>query len=243
MHFNEELITPEVAALLLKNNGKNRPLRKAWVKELAGLITRGEWHLSHQAIAIDSDGVILDGQHRLHACVMAGIPIRVVVARAAPRPSFIAIDRHKTRSYTDTLGGDKSVNEACAWLARFLWNLKSPATVQQVRTVLGDELGAVVEATNHKAKTFSTAPLRAAAALSILFGHGESWVLGQCRALCLGNAGDLSPTGQGLLRQAYNDEVDAAAGKMDLFARCMKAFNPEQSKASRLLIRDLGACT
>lgn len=239
MIFSEETITPEVAALLLKNNSKNRALRKAWVKELAGRMKRGEWRFTHQGIAIDSEGVILDGQHRLHACVLSGVPIRVLVMRGAPRESFDAIDLHKVRNFTDILGGDKAVNEVCSWLARFLWDLKSPASVGHMRVLLGAEVTSVVRCANYRAKTFSSAPVRAAAALSILFGHGESWVLGQYRALCLGNAGDLTPSGQGLLRQAYNSEVNASDRKMDLFARCMKVFDPEQSRATRLLIRDL----
>jgi len=67
-----ESISPTRAKeILLANNG-NRLISWGWVRKLAGMMTRGEWLLTHQGIAFDVYGVLIDGQHRLEAIIIAG---------------------------------------------------------------------------------------------------------------------------------------------------------------------------
>jgi hypothetical protein len=58
-------ITPELARSWLKGNTHNRPLRQRVVDDLHDRFMRGEWQLSTDAIAIATDGTIINGQHRL----------------------------------------------------------------------------------------------------------------------------------------------------------------------------------
>lgn len=61
-------ITPEIAGYLLGNhNTLNRAIRDSQVDYYMAVIRSGQWHLTHQGMAMDTDGVLQDGQHRLQA--------------------------------------------------------------------------------------------------------------------------------------------------------------------------------
>jgi len=96
-------ISPEEAARLLEANAGNRRLDKSTVERYADAMRRGEWKLSHQGVAIDRDGNLLDGQHRLAAIVRSGVTVRMAVARQVDREAFSVLDTGKRRSAGDTL--------------------------------------------------------------------------------------------------------------------------------------------
>lgn len=81
--FTLHTVTPEMAAKWLEKNHGNRKLSRTEVNNLKNSLTRCEWRLVHQAIAFDSAGNLIDGQHRLTAIAETGIPARVYVARYA----------------------------------------------------------------------------------------------------------------------------------------------------------------
>ncbi|MDP2620568.1 MAG: hypothetical protein Q8P46_10395, partial [Hyphomicrobiales bacterium] len=73
-------ITPELAREWLeKTNRKNRPLSELKWTAYAVDMLEGRWQYNGDAIRFGSDGVLLDGQHRLMACVEAGIPFETDV--------------------------------------------------------------------------------------------------------------------------------------------------------------------
>ena len=97
-------ITPELAEKWLSEyNLRNRPLRENAVRTLARQIERGEWQLSHQGIAFDEEGFLLDGQHRLAAIARAGQPVQVMVTFGASRSSFSVVDTGQKRTARDAL--------------------------------------------------------------------------------------------------------------------------------------------
>ena len=67
-------ITPEEAAKMLETNQRNRNVSKNAVAAMARDMTAGHWRLNGEAIRIDGDGNLIDGQHRFSACVMSGGP-------------------------------------------------------------------------------------------------------------------------------------------------------------------------
>lgn len=103
MTFEIVNIDPDEAKRLLKSNAGNRRLDPGTVDRYAGAMRRGEWKLSHQGVAIDRDGVLLDGQHRLAAIVKAGVSIRLAVVRQVDRDAFSVLDTGKRRGAGDTL--------------------------------------------------------------------------------------------------------------------------------------------
>ncbi|MFB6955342.1 hypothetical protein ACFCXP_37490 [Streptomyces niveus] len=106
---NEELVsritkvTPELAESFLSKAAMNRRLNMGQVRALAQTILRGEWKLTHQGIAFDSDGALLDGQHRLHAIIEAKTTVEMIVFEGLPKDVFPVLDTGKRRSAADTL--------------------------------------------------------------------------------------------------------------------------------------------
>jgi len=96
-------VTPEQAAKWLEENTKNRPLCHAHVQRLAEDMRARRWQLTHQGIAFDSNGLLLDGQHRLWAIVEAGVPITFQVFFNEPPDSRLVIDAGKRRSNLDII--------------------------------------------------------------------------------------------------------------------------------------------
>ena len=78
------LITPTIAKeWLLRNSPDNRPINASNVDRYAGDMRMGKWELTHQSIAFDSAGVLIDGQTRLTAIVRSNMSVRMLVARCA----------------------------------------------------------------------------------------------------------------------------------------------------------------
>jgi hypothetical protein len=73
------LVAPDVAREWLAKNIVNRPLLTRNIEALAFDMRSGRWEMTHQGIAFNRDGLLVDGQHRLHAVIAAGIavPMRV----------------------------------------------------------------------------------------------------------------------------------------------------------------------
>lgn len=72
MNMKYEYITPEIATQMLDKNTNNRSVKWNVVQKYANDIRRGNWHSSvASAIAIDKDGILRDGQHRLWAILEA----------------------------------------------------------------------------------------------------------------------------------------------------------------------------
>ncbi|MFF7414870.1 MULTISPECIES: hypothetical protein [Streptomyces] len=96
-------VTPEIAATFLSRDSVNRRLDMGQVRALAETILRGEWKLTHQGIAFDETGALLDGQHRLHAIIEANAPVEMLVFDGVARDVFPVLDTGKRRSAADTL--------------------------------------------------------------------------------------------------------------------------------------------
>src|SRR6185295_16911118 len=100
-----EQITPAKAARILaaSEGYPQRSLSDRRVERLADAMTRGQWKLTHQGIALDSAGALLDGQHRMRAVVMSGVTIDLLVSRGADPAAFDVIDIGATRTAGNTL--------------------------------------------------------------------------------------------------------------------------------------------
>lgn len=92
------VLTPNKARELLEKNTCNRPPRQAVIDDYAHLMSTGKWYLTHQGIAISKTGKILDGQHRLLACVKANIPIDIMLTTGLDDSLFSKVDVGFNRS-------------------------------------------------------------------------------------------------------------------------------------------------
>lgn len=77
-------ITPEYAAQLLDGNNHNRDISNSHVAALAADMAAGAWDRNGESIKIAADGTVIDGQHRLLACVRSGVGFWTVVVYDIP---------------------------------------------------------------------------------------------------------------------------------------------------------------
>lgn len=120
-----ETITPDMAMELLKRNPNNRQLRMRLSQSIARDIKAGRWQLNGESIILDEDGNILDGQHRLYACVLADEPITALVVRGVMRAAATTIDTGAKRLASDVLGmaGESNRHQLAAIIRRvLLWD-------------------------------------------------------------------------------------------------------------------------
>ena len=73
-------ITPVMAKEMLERNAKNnRRVSRDVVQRYARIMKSGGWNLTHQGIAFDDKGTLIDGQHRLNGIVQANVPVQMMV--------------------------------------------------------------------------------------------------------------------------------------------------------------------
>ena len=165
-----EDITPERAEALLGSKHDNRPVSEAVVAKYARDMAAGQWRLTHQGIATDAEGRLVDGEHRLWAVTRAGVSVRMVVVRGMTEADREAFDQGRGRSVADALrfSGHGDIPRAAASWVRVLANLNarrhtavSPAQVRAERERLRPSIDYML-AHGPKTRPLNRAPVVAA---------------------------------------------------------------------------------
>jgi hypothetical protein len=117
-----QAITPKQAAEMLQANTTNRPLSDSVVRSFAEAMRRGDWLLTHQGIALDVNGVLIGGQHRLAAIVESDRTVEMTVFTDVDAATFDVLDTGKRRNASDVLAieGEKSTAMLAA-MVRTVW--------------------------------------------------------------------------------------------------------------------------
>ncbi len=109
-------IYPHEAQAMLDNGLKNRKISKAMVSKWAKVMASGRWMLNGEAIIFDED-TLIDGQHRLSACIASNFPFRALCVYLRNENAFRTLDQGKKRGGADILsiaGYTNSTNVASA---------------------------------------------------------------------------------------------------------------------------------
>jgi hypothetical protein len=96
-------ITPAMATALLDANSHNRRLREAVADGYARDMTADRWDVNGETIKVCADGRLIDGQHRLEAIELTGIPAVCLLVTGLPIEAQKTTDIGARRSYADTL--------------------------------------------------------------------------------------------------------------------------------------------
>jgi len=123
-------ITPDIAREWTLLNTRNRPVRYNRVAQLARDMAAGKWELNGESIKLAADGTILDGQHRLYACIKAEVPFETIVVRGLPMEVQDTIDTGAARKMADqlTLRGETQAALLAAitrWAFKWLHGVRS----------------------------------------------------------------------------------------------------------------------
>lgn len=104
MHLEKVSVTPAMALKWLEGNTHNRAVRDSVVARYASDMRLGRWRMTHQGIAFNGDGTLIDGQHRLYALIESGVKsVPMLVATGMSFDEQMVIDDHLKRSVVDVL--------------------------------------------------------------------------------------------------------------------------------------------
>ncbi len=240
--FSEiRMVTPEMAREMLLNN-VNRPVIPTNLRVLVGAISRGEWRTTHQGIAFDKHGNLVDGQHRLLACIATGIPITVEVTFGLDPEDRDAMDGGRIRTVGNHLDLDARIAQPLRLASSFVYS-NTALTIPQIRDVaatgISNSLGDLVTFCGSTSRVFSSAGVRLAAGICLLAGRPKDHVLTQYRAMVLMSFDACCPAALSLIKQSQSSKASAAGSSTrELFARALRVFDPMRASTSRIQIAD-----
>lgn len=115
-------VKPQQAKAWLESNTRNRPLMESLVDVYARDMRDGRWQENGDAIRFDRKGTLLDGQHRLAACVKSGVGFQSDVAYGLDPECFHTIDggsKRKVSQVAAMMGVTNATIVSAA--ASYLW--------------------------------------------------------------------------------------------------------------------------
>lgn len=120
-----EIITPEKAKTILKNN-INRKLNTKRVNQYAADMSENRWKINGVPLIMTSNGFLKDGQHRLNALIKANMTLPFLMVHISEKYESEAnnYDIGMTRSVSDLriLSGKGSVSTRTAAAVNFILN-------------------------------------------------------------------------------------------------------------------------
>lgn len=127
-------VTPAIAKRWLAEMPpqSNRNVSKLYVEKYAREMSAGNWDMNGKGIVFDEAGHLIDGQHRLHAVIMANCPVMMLVIRNARNVGYVD-ERPRSAGAEATIRGARNGNTMIAtvrWLWRYMrGELKLDGTV------------------------------------------------------------------------------------------------------------------
>lgn len=117
LSFQVVEVSPVLASDWLKRNGKNRKVKEPTVEAYSRDMRNNAWLLTHQGVAFDDGGKLIDGQHRLEAIVRSRRTVKLFVSAGwtvggTKNKTMDAVDRGVSRSLADQLSLQHGVADA-----------------------------------------------------------------------------------------------------------------------------------
>lgn len=204
-------VTPKMAKVWLESNRTNRHPRETHVKYLAQEMASGHWRQTHQGIAFDETGMLIDGQHRLAAIVMVNKTITMPVTFDVQNSNgqFTIIDRGLPRTMSDITG----ISSPLVSTYNALWNIamykdakRNPDDIKSLHlSQMGRITQKLVNYAPTNTKVFGTAAFRCAVVVSIGQGEDESELFDLYRNLSLNDVDKLPSVGSAAIKLILRD--------------------------------------
>lgn len=142
------------ALLAIRDPDEQRPVSSATVNKYAGRMRREVWKLAIDPIAVSREGKLINGQQRLEALVLTGLPQRFDILWNADPGEFLTADQQRTRTVGQlfNMAGYKNSANHVAAAAGLLWQYdndrdgmrrwnKNPAAPDQRFTIMETNRG------------------------------------------------------------------------------------------------------
>jgi hypothetical protein len=162
-----EVITPAIAQMYLSKQTGNRKINQNTVKRYAGDMVNGDWLTTHQGIAIDGKGCLLDGQHRLLAIIESGRSVNMLVSKGVAREAAADMDSGMMRSTQAQImiGYGRTIPSQSIGIIKFIHGLygdKKPSTPRIIVAYNKNQVALEEVRALTNARNLSTAPQLAA---------------------------------------------------------------------------------
>jgi hypothetical protein len=139
-------IDQPMAQAMRERNIANRSLREARVKDAEGIIRRREWMNNGQPLCFSTQGVMLNGQHRIEAIWRVGIPVEIDVRFGLDPESFKTMDTGMPRTVAHVLGIRGHVNTSTiAAGARLMFRYEQEPRMGKINSASPAQIEAVLE--------------------------------------------------------------------------------------------------
>lgn len=228
-------VTPELAAHYLQNNKSNRKLHPSHVARLADDIRSGRWQLTHQGIAINRHGELLDGQHRLRAIVATGVAVPMMVATGVISESAMGlmVDVGAVRTATDISGQSREIVQPCVVLQL---NHDGVSTRSKSRTLeFVDAFGGDVRTIrgNHRGiRGVTTAPFIAAALIQS-FTFGKPRIAAAIKRMSELDYDAMTISEKSYVRAVHQNRI-ISSNSLDVFCKGLSVFDPNNSAVTKI---------
>jgi hypothetical protein len=228
------MIYPDTAKAMLETNSANRSVRQKWVDQLADIIKSGEFVSTHQGIGFDVNGRLIDGQHRLLACIKANAPITIQVTKGLPASAWYALDQGINRNYSDVLEIDRKVADIIGRAHKFYIGGKAkPVELVAIRdSIIGKTAAELQLISSASTKTFSSGSVRLGATLTICMGLDKDYVFSQYKALVSSDFDEMSEITKQFYKQGISGQINPV-NLHDTLAKALVMFDAKNAAISR----------
>lgn len=238
----EVFLTPELARDYLKINTINRPLTRSIVDGWRAIFERGEYVKTHQGLAFSDTNLMLDGQHRCVAMseMPDGFGVRMNVTFDLPEAAFAAMDVGRKRTASDVLRESPRLVECARFFARIYLgrtNLVTPAYLVRFVDIIRAPHTGLLGFCAQNTKMWSSAPMRAAAVMSVITGQDEDFVHIVYRSLVTSEFDSMTQAAQTLYKAHVSGSLRATNAN-DTYAKALKVFDVRQQNLKVIKVLD-----
>lgn len=234
-------IGPDEARALLVANYKNRTIKSGVVLRYAKQMQEGEWLLAHQGIAFSKSGRGIDLQHRLLAVIKSGCTIRIMVSEGLDDKVFEITDKHSKRSTADSIEEKSDQVSIARFLLRVVdgkTGLHTESDVKGIIELFREEMDALSSEKIRRVKLLTSIPVRAALVLQMaLMPNHLPTMLKKMQHLGDHETKDYTPLMYAFESAIFARRITAQTdeGRLELFAKAAKVFNPKYNLATKLI--------
>lgn len=234
-------VTPEMAEQFLSKNADfQRGVRWNTVKHLEECMLRGEWKLTHQGVAFDTNGKLVDGQHRLLAVRRSGVTVKMTVTYDVDPTCFQVLDIGARRTTSDLLRIGNREASIVSFIGRLAFKSSSPAQSMVIYEKLEEQIGETLSAGSQCKNVFSSAAAQAACTMSIYKRpEDKEYILDLYHNLSTLALDKLPPIGAAIVRQCFSGKTGNSDNRRrDMYGRCMFVFEYNRRDAQRVQLSD-----